>query len=134
MHGVSRLWVIGFDIADVLVVPGVYASTGLSYILLITRVAFQALNTTGFCWLYGFLGSCFCIVLVVLKAIFILGLLNRLVIFLTAGPKKVKGVIMQYSRSPDLSQNNTARLSVLHTSHIWIISNNYSKYNLAFRM
>ena len=29
--------------------------------------------------------------LVVLKAIFILELLNRLVIFLTAGPKKVKG-------------------------------------------
>ena len=46
MHGVSRLWVIGFDIADVLFVPGVYASTGLYYILLITRVTFQAVNTT----------------------------------------------------------------------------------------
>jgi len=46
MHGLSRLWVIGFDIADVLFVPGVYASTGLSYIHLIMRVPFQAVNTT----------------------------------------------------------------------------------------
>ena len=46
MYGVSRLWVIGFDIADVLLVPGVYVSTGLSYILLITHVAFPAVNTT----------------------------------------------------------------------------------------
>ena len=46
MHGVSRLLVSGFDIADVLFVPGVYASTGLSYILLVTCVAFQAVNTT----------------------------------------------------------------------------------------
>ena len=51
MHGVSRLWVIGFDIADVLFVPGVYASTGLYYILLITRVTFQAVNTTRVCFL-----------------------------------------------------------------------------------
>jgi len=35
-----------FGIADVFFVSGVYASTGLSYILLITRVAFQAVNTT----------------------------------------------------------------------------------------
>jgi len=89
MHSVGGLWVIGFDIADVLFVPGVYSSTGLSYILLVTCVTFQAVNT--FCWLYGLLDSCFCIVLVVLKAIFILEFLNRFVIFLTAGPKKVKG-------------------------------------------
>jgi len=30
---------------------------------------------------------------------------------------------------PDLSQNNTARLSVLYISHIWIINNNNNNNN-----
>ena len=46
MHSVGGLWVIGFDIEDVLFVPGVYSSTGLSYILLVICVTFQAVNTT----------------------------------------------------------------------------------------
>ena len=43
-------------------------------------------------------------------------------------------IIIQYIRSPDLSQNSTARLSVLHSTHICIVSNNYSKCNTVFGM
>ena len=92
MCGIGRLRVIGSNVSDMFFISCVYAPTRLSNVLLITCVALQTVYATGVLLVVWVLRKLFLKCVGGSESCLYVGTFKRLVILLTAGPKKVKGI------------------------------------------